>query len=185
MNQMHRVAQRRGGNGPQPTAQSRGRRRQGRKGREGFSRGDSAAAIRITCRSIDRFAAAPPGKFAEGRHVIDFLGGTPSCRLPPSPSSSNRNPFLRQFRRRRRRTIEIGRSPVMMSDDGRLPISGLPPGQPAEEARRREPGVVAGERVLAAEADDGLDEHRAVDGQPEEEVAAAPGTPCCRSKDLL
>ena len=67
----------RGGNGQQPTAQSRGRR-------EGFSRGDSAAAIRITCRSIDRFAAAPPGKFAEGRRVIDFLGGTPGCRrLPP------------------------------------------------------------------------------------------------------
>ena len=39
--------------------------------------------------------------------------------MPPVaslPSSSNRNPFLRQFRRRRR-TIEIGRS-RMMSDDG-------------------------------------------------------------------
>ena len=98
MNQMHRVEE--GGNGLQPTAQSRERSGGGKDEkdvREGFSRGDSAAAIRITCRSIDRFAAAPPGKFAEGRRVIDFLGGTPGCRLAGRPVPRPRPPIEIHF----------------------------------------------------------------------------------------
>ena len=98
---------------------------------------------------------------AQGRQVIDFLGAAAVAAVLESQSIS-----------------------VSMSIGARLrlvaaPLAGLPPRQPAEEARRGSVVVAGGgERVLAAEADDGLDEHRAVDGEPQEEAAAAPGKRC-------